>query len=182
MKVYRRDIASRILVIFVVSAFSILWVFLGDGSLIGTIAVLFFLCCMFFQLTDQVIVEEPGISTSTGIIPFLPRIKRSIRWSEVTEVRPWLNIAFVEADALLIVGHAATKKRPWVLIPIASLEKRQELLNDLATFLPKHTKLPPDVSRWAATVGFMPKWQLAIAMTVILVLATILWIQIWLEH
>jgi len=137
---------------------------------------------MFFELTNRTIVDESGISTSFGLAPFLPRIKRRIAWSDITEVRPWLNIAFVEGDALLISGHSATKKRNWLLIPIASLEKRQELLNDLATFLPEHARLPSDVSHWAATVGFMPKWQLAIAMTVILVLAAILWIQMWHGH
>ncbi len=124
-------------------------------------------------------VDESSIFTSFGLVPFLPRIKRRIAWSDIIEVRPWLNIAFVEGDALLISGHSATKKRQWLLIPIASLEKRQELLNDLASFLPKHARLPSDVSRWAATVGFTPKWQLAIAMTVILVLAAILWFQMW---
>ncbi len=175
MTAYRVDLGSRGLTLLLLCAFTIPILFLRLFGLWWIIALL--LWGAYVQFTNRIEVADAGISTSIGLFPLLPRLHRFLKWSDVTEVRPLLNIAFVEADALVIEGYSAVKKKQRLLIPVASLGHRQQFLNDLTTRLPKHTQLSLDVSRWASAVALTPRWQLGLAMAIIFVLAAILWFQ-----
>lgn len=177
MKTYHVDTPMILFSFLLATIFLVIFFWVRELSTLWLVGI--FAYGTFFELNSTVALDDKGISTSLGVLPFFPRLRRSLLWSEVTEVRPLLNLFFVEADALTITARPPSGKPKHLLIPIAVLANRRDFLKQLSNSLPAHAQVAPDISTWVSSVGTTPKWQLAIAMTVILVLATILWFQMW---
>lgn len=135
----------------------------------------FFCYAAFFERSVRVTVDAQELSMSIAFFPFLPSWCRTVKWDGIHRIQVFQNIAFVEADALVVSGRLADGKTQQLMIPIAVLAKRKEFLNDLANHLPPHLQLAPEVRRWAETVGTTPRWQLIVALLILLLLAGIAW-------
>ena len=175
MKVYRIKvslIAVGFLLVVIFSAISIVireWRGFWFVALLGL--------GVFSELTTRIVVSAEELLSSVSLLPFLPPWRRTIRWVDIIEVRASQNIAFVEADALLIVGRQAASGRQYLRIPIVLLRHRHEFLRELTSNLPSHVSVPDDLRRWAETVGTTPRWQLIIALGIIGVLLIVLWLS-----
>ena len=129
----------------------------------------------FINLTSRVAIDHEGASTSFGLFPFLLRWRKSVRWADVVEVRATQNPFFVEADTLHIVARSLSGKQQHIYIPFVLYADRKELLRQIFSLLPSHVAVSPALVKWAETVGITPRWQLAVALGIVLVLAGILW-------
>lgn len=137
------------------------------GALILAIGVL-------HGLTTQVVTSEEELIVSSRFFP-LPWRRAVMRWTDISKIQVFQNLAFVEADALIVTGCRRDGKSQHLLIPIAVLAHRKEFLEDFTSHLPPQTQLSSDAIKWAESVGTTPRWQLLIALGILVLLAAVAW-------
>ena len=171
MRTYHKDIAGALLALLLATLLTGVAFWVRDYRVFWLVAV--FGYAAFFELATKVTVSEQGISVRVGVFPFFPEWRKTILWSDVNIVQLSHVPIFVETDALIITARSHEGKSQQLLIPIAGLAHRHEFLKQLSTFLPSSVKLPSDMLQWAETVGTTPRWQLGVALTVLLLLAVV---------
>ena len=173
MRTYRISIAWIVFGFLLVICFAVISFLVRD--LRGLWFVTLLCLGVFSELTSRVKIDTEGLSTSIGVFPLFPYWHKTVHWVDVIEVRAAQNLFSVEADTLHIVVRSLSGKQQHIYIPFVLYARRNELLRQILSLLPSHVAVSPALVKWAETVGLTPKWQLGVALALLLLLAGILW-------